>query len=216
MTGTALSPHHPVRSFPDSSGSSIQLQSLAGRPPIPEWIEIKGIEQEIAVLLPPKRTFTATVHLVHPGRAELPADEMAILEAAAELKDERAFLSAKKSINWRERPPEDFIRAVHLALAAGAHLAARHLASQGAQQYPSHAELQKYARVLAPPKLIRRNLPPDPTLGANHNWIKQHGDAYRGKWIALRNGQLLATADSFNALADQFSDPQGILFTPVF
>ena len=39
-------------------------------------------------------------------------------------------------------------------LATGAFALASRLATEGAQQYPQHAALQKYARVLAPPTAV--------------------------------------------------------------
>lgn len=154
--------------------------------------------------------------LVSPTSASAPDYLMALLAYAAEQGNEAAFAAAYRRIDWAMRPADDFLRAVRWALAAGAHGAARQLALQGAQRYADHAELQKYARVLAPPRVIRRDLPPRPDLRANRDWIMQHADEYRGKWIALRNGQLLATADSFGALADRFDSPQGILLTRIF
>jgi len=118
--------------------------------------------------------------------------------------------------DWSGRPAGEVLRVVQLALMAGASLAARRLSQAGAARFPPDAELQKYARVLVPPKVTRRAGPPDLTLIANHDWIKREADAYRGQWIALRNGELLGTADTFDALADQFPDPRDILLTRIF
>jgi len=145
-----------------------------------------------------------------------PHDEMAQLEAIAEAGDERAFLMAQKAMDWERRPPEDFFQAIQLALSVGAYLVARRLSFQGAERYPQHSELQKYARVLAPPKVTRSNLPPDPTLKTNHAWLKTHGDAFRGQWVALRDGQLLGMATSLQALVEQVGEAKDILFTKVF
>jgi hypothetical protein len=141
---------------------------------------------------------------------------MAHLSDLADLRDEGAFVSALQEVDWRTRPAKDVVKAVQLALAAGAHMAARHLAQEGAERYPAHAELQKYARLLAPPRVIQRNLPPRPDLRTNHDWMKRQGPAYRGQWVALRDGQLLATADTFDALAQKVSDRQHVLLTRIF
>ena len=142
-------------------------------------------------------------------------DEMAQLEAAAQAGDGSAFLATQQAMDWSRRPPQDFIRAAQLALAAGAHHAARMLSAQGAQRYPDDRELQKYARILAPPKVIRRALPPDPTLKANRDWLMSKGNQYRGQWVALRNGELLAVAGSLKSLVDEIGDTTGILVTKV-
>jgi hypothetical protein len=138
------------------------------------------------------------------------------LEMAAQAADEGAFLDALKIIKWEDRPPGDFIRAVQLALAVGAHLIAREISAEGAKHYPDNPEIQKYARVLAPPKAISRDLPPNPTLEANRSWLMTHGGEYRGQWIALRNGQLLGAAASLNELVKQVGSTKDTLITPAY
>lgn len=141
--------------------------------------------------------------------------QMAALVSAANSKSESAFMIAYQKIDWQTRAATDFIQAVQLALTAGAHLVARRLAEIGAERYPQDAYLKKAAYILAPPKMVRLT-PAEPSVKANHDWIKQHSDVHRGQWIALRNGALLATADSFEALANKFERPQGILLTKIF
>jgi hypothetical protein len=141
---------------------------------------------------------------------------MARLESAARAGDERAFLNALDGIKWEGRPVADFIRATQLALEAGAHLAARELSAEGAKQYPDNPEIQKYARVLAPPRVISSNLPPDLTLGANRNWLMIHGGEYRGQWIALRHGQLLGVANSLDELVKQVGSTKDVLLTTAY
>jgi hypothetical protein len=125
-------------------------------------------------------------------------------------------LAASQVIDWTNRPPKDFILGTRLALAAGAHLTARALATQGAERYPDYAELQNYARILAPPKVIRSELPPDPSIRADRDWLITHGDKYQGQWVALHRGKLLASASTLEALTKQVPVKRGILFTKVF
>src|SRR6478672_1401696 len=87
-------------------------------------------------------------------------EKMAALQAAAEAKDEFGFVAARKAIDWAARPAEDFVRAVQWALLAGAFVAARNLAAEGATHYPDHAELQKMAYILAPPTVTISKQPP--------------------------------------------------------
>jgi hypothetical protein len=142
--------------------------------------------------------------------------EMARLQAAAQAKDEQAFLAARHAIDWSARPPDDFIRAVRLALMAGAYLAARNLATEGAAQHPAHAEMQKVARVLAPPKAARSTMPPNPGLRANSDWLRAHADEYRGQWVAVRDGHLLGSAPSLKELKRAVGDTHGVLLTTVY
>ncbi len=151
-----------------------------------------------------------------PQETEVREDVMATLEIAAEEGDEMAFVQAAGKIDWSQRPATDFARAVHLALAAGAHLLARNLAAQGAEMHPDHPELQKMARILAPPRVIRADLPPVPSVRANHEWLSAHADEYQGQWVALRNGQLIAVGATTRELIAQLESTEGILLTRVF
>ena len=140
---------------------------------------------------------------------------MALLEEVAEAEEEAALLSIGKAVDWSERSAEDFVLGIKLALKAGVFLLARELASEGAKRHPEHEELQKSARVLAPPKVIRSDLPPAPSVKANREWLKAHAKNYRGRWVALRNGELVRVANSFDELLEQVDDTQGILLTKV-
>ena len=152
-----------------------------------------------------------------PHLVEVEADDkMTRLEAAAQAGDEPAFLAVQKTIDWEQRPPQDYIRAIQWALSIGAYLIARQLSSQGAERHPQHTELQKYARILAPPKVTRSDLPPDPTLRTNRDWLKTHRDAFKGQWVALHNGQSLGSAASLKSLTAQLGDTTDILLTKVF
>jgi hypothetical protein len=138
---------------------------------------------------------------------------MARLEDAAEAGDETAFLLALKEIEKEELSVADFIRVIRWALKAGAYKAAYEVSAQGASLYPANSELQKHARVLAPPKLISSSLPPDPGIEANHNWMKQHGKEYRGQWVAVRNGQWLGASATLDDLVSQLDDRKDALIT---
>jgi hypothetical protein len=142
-------------------------------------------------------------------------DGMGALELAAEAGDERAFIQAARQIDWLERSAADFSRAVHLALKAGAHLLARNLAAEGARLHPEHSELQKMDRVLAPPRIVCTHVPPDPSVRANAEWLRTHAAGHRGRWVALKNGMLVASAPNARELKEQLPGVQGILLTRI-
>lgn len=185
------------------------------------------VEHEVVTLMPPKQQQVVTVQLYSKGRAQpLERSEQPIsytssvslwnqLAQAAQTHNAQAFVTAYQAIDWTTRSPAEFARAIQWALTAGAHLTARSLATAGAAQYPDDAELQKAARILAPPKLLRR-LPAEPEKRANHEWLRVNRTAYCGKWVALRNGHLLATANAFRELTEQVTIAPDILFTKVF
>jgi len=132
------------------------------------------------------------------------------LEMAAEMGNERAFVQAANGIDWSQRSAADFARAVRLALAAGAHLLARNLADHGHRLHPRHEELAKMAHILAPPRIVRTGLPPDPTARLNLEWLREHAAEHRGQWVALKNGRLLAAAPSVRQLRTELPTTKGI------
>lgn len=148
-------------------------------------------------------------------------DDMLHLELAAELSsanDLKPFLSVYRQIDWETHPAADFAQAVRLALHVGAHQAARECALAGSRRFPHHAELQKLARLLAPPDAKSIPGQGNPSWRANRAWLQQHWDDYRGHWVALRDGQLLAVANDVNGLEAQIGPLKGrnILITPIW
>jgi hypothetical protein len=163
-----------------------------------------------------RKDFQSVVDADDESGEGVPEDNMARLQRATESGDQRAFLIALDEINLNDRSVEDLIRIVRLALETGAYRTARHVSDEGAKCYPENAEIQNYARVLAPPMVISYSLPPDQTLEANRSWLKKHGSEYRGKWVALKDGQLLASADSLDRLAEQVENTKDVLLTTAY
>jgi len=135
------------------------------------------------------------------------------LEKAAETGDERAFVQTARRIKWKTRLPEDFLRALQWAFAAGALMYARQLATRGATLYPEHQKLQKHAAILAPPKIIQVAPASLPDIKANQTWLKKHGKSYRDQWVALENGNLLGASPTLKELITLVGRKEGILFT---
>ena len=121
----------------------------------------------------------------------------------------------KKETNPQTRSPEDFINGIEEAFRAGAFALARDLSAKGAEDYPDHSELQKHARVLASPQVMRSHLPSNPSVRANRDWLKRHRQDYQGRWIALRSGALAGVANSLDELARQVGETKGVLLTKV-
>lgn len=124
---------------------------------------------------------------------------LSALNESAERGDLTTFLSLLKEIEWTHRTADEYVRAIDLALKIGAHLAARDLANQGAEIHFDSEELQKYARILAPPQVLRTSARQVDVL-ANIEWLKANKSEYKGKWVAIKNGQLMASADSHDEL----------------
>jgi len=131
------------------------------------------------------------------------ADEL-VAEAVRVLRDREARRKARQHTpdtpvhtDVLTSTPDDLVHAIRQALEVGEAGRARQLAMEGAQRYPAHAELHKYARVLAPP--TTRAVPASPasraSVKANGAWLKAQRTAYRGRWIALRDGAFVRAAD---------------------
>jgi hypothetical protein len=122
--------------------------------------------------------------------------EMDALEAAAEAQDGGRFDRVIKGIDWESRNEEDILRAIPLALAAGALVTARELSTLGARLFPANGQLGKFADILAPPRVVGTRPARESGIRENRDWLKAHSDEYRGKWVALRSGVLVGVADS--------------------
>jgi len=141
---------------------------------------------------------------------------IARLEAAAEAGDGISFLNLLEELGYETLSSDDFIRVMKAALEAGAYPAARARSVKASNRYPTHAEIQKYAYVLARPKVVS-STPADPIVAEaiknDWNWLRANGAAYRGKWVALRNGQLLGAADSLKDLTKDLDDRKDVFLT---
>jgi hypothetical protein len=110
-----------------------------------------------------------------------------------------------------ERTPEELIGAIQQAFEADSPQQAERLAQEGAQRYPEHDELQKYARVLAPPtvKMAPSTADSRAAAKADQTWLNTHWEDYRGNWIALQAGELLHATSSFDDLIAHVGDVRG-------
>jgi hypothetical protein len=142
------------------------------------------------------------------ARADASGQLLAQLEKAAMAGDGLTVLKLGDSADWSTLTAEEFATAVRLVLRVNAVQLARQLSALGAERYPDDAELQKIAYVLAPPRVIAQGQA-DPCADDNIQWLKENRQRYRGKWVALRDGELLAVADSPLQLQEQVGPLKG-------
>jgi len=135
------------------------------------------------------------------------------LEEAADKGNERTFISVLRDVKWETMPASDFVRVIKLALMAGTPTAAQHVYTEGIKYHADNSEIKEYARLFAPSRSTTRTLPPNPTLQANREWLKANRGKHRGQWIAVRNGELLATASSLEELTRRVGDTTNVLLT---
>ena len=102
--------------------------------------------------------------------------------------------------------PEEYIEAMRTILNSGDFAGAQQLSFKAVEHYPDHAEIKKIARILAPSVVRVRKEPRDPNVLVNQNWIKQNRMQYRGNWVALKDGKLLAIGKNVDELVEQVGD----------
>jgi hypothetical protein len=109
----------------DTQGSASSLTGLPGVGVSLTQPQFDELSRQTAGL-----ASTGTTH-------DAPSTALAAMSAAAAAQDENAFLAACSLVDWQQCDAADFETAIHLALAAGAHLAARRLAAEGAARHPA-------------------------------------------------------------------------------
>ncbi|MFY9821384.1 MAG: hypothetical protein WAM82_08380 [Thermoanaerobaculia bacterium] len=113
-----------------------------------------------------------------------------------------------------ERTAESFLEEIRAALGMGAEKRARAITEQGLALYPDHELLQEYRHFLRPARSWV--VPGGPDVGdprPSYDWINRHSSEYRGLWVALENGELVAASKSFAEArqALQGRDPRNVL-----
>lgn len=141
--------------------------------------------------------------------------DFSALETAAFRRDVRSFVAALQIVNWAKRSPGDFAKATQIALELGAFAVAQELAAAGAREYSNDATAKRLARILAPARVVRSDLPSDATVVGNREWLKKHAAAYRKRWVALQDGKLLYAGESLEEVKSKLSAIKGVLLMRV-
>lgn len=140
-----------------------------------------------------------------------------LYKAVASGSQER-FVALVETIDWDVlQTPELIKEAIDLALANGYHTIAVNITAKGLDLFPEDANLQKIAGILAPPKVIRADVPPSAGVGKSVKWLKENRAQYGGQWVAVKDGSLLGSASSRQELAEGLtdSDSSNILITKI-
>ena len=104
------------------------------------------------------------------------------------------------------REPTTTIELLLRRLLAEHHVvAARKLAEATPHDYSLNESLRHLLIVLAPPVIYRR-LPAQANGSANIEWLLRNAENYTGTWVALANGNLLATDKSLAGLRRKLTD----------
>lgn len=125
----------------------------------------------------------------------------ALMEEAARTDNPHRFVAWANLVDWSTSTPGEFIKAVDLALSLELASLARELAQEGRSRFPEHKRLDQVARVLAPPTVqANPGMLPAEGLDLSMAWLREHVGQYRGSWVAVRGGCLVATADTLEEL----------------
>jgi hypothetical protein len=82
--------------------------------------------------------------------------------------------------------------------------AARQLLEFALGQGLASPDLERWRRILAPPRVVRGKASSSQTdRSREFAWLDAEGHAYRGKWVAIEGARLVATADTFKSLLVQ-------------
>lgn len=76
--------------------------------------------------------------------------------------------------------------------------AARELLAEALEKGDHSEDLSGWQRVLAPAKVLRVGGPPDIDRTPDVEWMRRNWNDYRGQWVALLRGELLAHSESLD------------------
>ncbi len=112
------------------------------------------------------------------------------------------------------KSPQAFVQAVRTALQDGDFKTAQQLAFQAVEHYPDHEELKDFTYLLAPPMVILGNPSPE-ERSMYRAWLRSNHLKYRGRWIALSNGQLIADARNSDELKKWVGETKGLVMISI-
>lgn len=135
-----------------------------------------------------------------PTSSQTVGDDLINIDFYANQNDVDKFIETVNSLDLETLPARSIIHIIDLALSIGLVKLPQDLSQHALQIYPEDKEIIKYQKILAPPKIINSKLPPYPQAELNVKWLKEFRKEYKGKWVALKEGVLLASADSFTEL----------------
>jgi len=104
------------------------------------------------------------------------------------------------SLNGNPTPAE-FDRVLELAFEFNLVDLARDFVQDAVSRYPRAAKVRHWATVLKPPavRTVSRRVTTPHRRRAETDWLHKHADRYRGKWVVLLGGKLIASGKDLKA-----------------
>jgi hypothetical protein len=87
--------------------------------------------------------------------------------------------------------------------------AARELLAEALEKGDHGEDLSGWQRVLAPAKVLRVGGPKDIDRTPDIEWIRKNWQDYRGQWVALLGGELLAHSESLHDVLPVLKKKEG-------
>ena len=84
--------------------------------------------------------------------------------------------------------------------------AARRVVAEALQEGSTEPDLAYWAEVLAPAKILGFSPADGDDLREDIRWFDEHGLEYRGQWVAVLRGKLMAHAKTYDELRAKLAD----------
>lgn len=165
-------------------------------------IEWRRVVDQIEQPLPPLPLVAATGTALDCAAEKKPMGHAArqeqdpLLSARQALEEGRGFDGAnaiRQAVAVSASAPT-YDQALRLAVEFNLVSLARELAEAAVNRYPRDAKLRRWAKVLAPPVVREYTGPRISSVERDKDiaWLRAHADEYRGMWVVLSGGELLA------------------------
>jgi hypothetical protein len=124
-----------------------------------------------------------------------------LLETSARAQACTEFVALVEAVDWAERQPNELLKAIDLSLDLDMNALAISLAQQGGQLFPDNEHMQQMAQMVSPLGIqVDRDGSRHMGIKQSSDWLNTHADEYRGQWVAVREGILIAAAPTLAEL----------------
>jgi hypothetical protein len=90
--------------------------------------------------------------------------------------------------------PETFLAEIQAIFDSGTLRGAREVAERGLALFPAHPELRRLHHALRPYEVRSVSGENVPDRRETHEWLRQNAEKYKGQWVAVLGGHLLAAS----------------------